>query len=300
MRKIVLALLVLLLTVPAMAGIEVVKCAQVSDTNQVTVTYDVNDGNEIRAFGIKIHVDNTASIINLVVNDANYSIFPGSIDINSVSGQVDYAGTPIGPNDSNSFILEMGSLYVGAVNAPPDTQQLCSFYVDGDCNVSIDHDAARGGVVLANTSKSFDGDLIGCQVTLLPDKCFPSCRTAEYAEWVSLGEPNSWCNVRQCYGDTDKVESTFGNPPPPMFPWAKSWVTVEDLQIVVNGYELPYGGNPEVDTWIAADFNRQENTFGNPPPPMFPWAKARVTVEDLQVLVNNYELSVSTDCLDCP
>ena len=244
MRKIVLALLVLLLTVPAMAGIEVVKCAQVSDTNQVTVFYDVNDGNEIRAFGIKVHVDSGASISNLVVTDVNYPIFPGSIDINSIDGSVTYPGTPIGPNDANSFILEMGSLYVNAVNAPPDTNELCSFIVDIDCNVIINHDAARGGVVLKDTTKSFDGDLIGCRVTL---GCFPVSDPC-HASWVRVGEPECWCNPRQCYGDADGIKHSQKGME------FDFWVGSPDLTILALGWKKA-DNDPCFSQFICADFD---------------------------------------------
>jgi hypothetical protein len=194
----------------------------------------------------------------------------------------------------------MGALYEDG-NQPPLSGTLCKVKVSANCNLSVVANAMRGKVVLTDFSE-VDPNVAGATGVPVVLDCFPSCRSDEYAVWVAAGKPNSWCNVRQCYGDTDGVESTFGNPPPPIFPWAKSWVTVEDLQIIVNGYEKPYGGDPEVDTWIAADFNRKIDKFGNPPPPIFPWATAHVTVEDLQILVDNYELTsgIPTDCLDCP
>jgi hypothetical protein len=206
MRKIVLALLVLLLTVPAMATVEV-RCAQVSDTNQVIVTYDVDDGNNFRAFGIEISVDNGASISGIDVNDADYWVFPGSIDINEAGG-VNDVGSAIAEQDSNSFILEMGSLYkVGSDEdhntVPPTSGSLCSFMVSSDCNVAIANDAARGGVVMEDIDKTFAPgyvSLIGCQVT----GCFPSGH-ADYQAWLDAGAPSCWCYTRQCHGDVDNI-----------------------------------------------------------------------------------------------
>jgi hypothetical protein len=84
-------------------------------------------------------------------------------------------------------------------------------------------------------------------------------------------------------------------------PWPKAWVTVEDLAVLAAGYKQAYGGDPDVDTWIAADFNHDENNYGDPPPPIMPWPSARVTVEDLSILANNYKSgTVPADCLDCP
>jgi hypothetical protein len=283
MRKIVLALVVLLLTVPAMAGVEVVKCAQVSeDSYEVAVTYDVNDGNEIRAFGIEISVDNGASISSIDVNDADYYIFPGSIDINE-AGDVNDWGSAIAAQTSNSFILEMGSLYAAEdpchTTAPPASGQLCSFMVSGDCNVAIANDAARGGVVLADTTKSFEGDLIGCQVTL------SDCYTGpDYTEWVNVGKPDSWCYPSQCYGDADGLAESVGR--------GSAQVYDNDVAILVVGYgDTAYSGDPAIDPWIAADFDHAAESVGR--------ASARVYDNDVAILVNYYgESSVPSDCLD--
>jgi len=201
MRKIVLALLVLLLAVPAMATVEV-RCAQVSDTLQVIVTYDVDDGNDFRAFGIKISVDNGKSISDIDVNDADYWVFPGSIDINE-AGEVDDVGSAIAAQDSNSFILEMGSLYkVGSDEdhntVPPTSGWIAKFVVDGDCNVAIDNDAPRGGVVMENLDFAGSVALEGTSVT----GCFPSGHP-DYQAWLDAGAPSCWCYTRQCHGDVD-------------------------------------------------------------------------------------------------
>jgi hypothetical protein len=279
MRKIVLALLVLLLTVPAMATVEV-RCAQVSDTDQVTVTYDVDDGNNFRAFGIEISVDNGASISNLDVNDRDYYIFPGSIDINDAGG-VDDWGSAIAAQDSNSFILEMGSLYAAEdpchTTAPPTSGLLCSFYVSGDCNVAIANDAARGGVVMEDLDFAGSVDLIGCSVDY--DKCMSSAHP-DYVQWGLVGEPNGWCASyipRQCHGDADGRSQGKAN----------YWVSTWDLDVLVGAWNKSYaliagqtvltGGGDNVPM-INADFDHLPQGKGN----------YRVSTWDLDILVASW------------
>jgi len=205
MRKQILIITVLLLAVPAMATVEV-RCAQEFTTNQVVVTYDVDDGNNFRAFGIKISVNNGATISSIDVNDADYYVFPGSIDINE-AGDVNDWGSPIAAQDSNSFILEMGSLYkVGSDEdhntVPPTNGWLCKFRVDSDCNVAIANDAARGGVVMENLDFAGSVDLIGTNFNACG--CLgtghPDCDA-----FIAAGAPVCWCYPRQCHGDVDGV-----------------------------------------------------------------------------------------------
>ena len=154
-----------------------------------------------------------------------------------------------------------------------------------------------GEPIYDNAGTSWD---MAFELTTQDVECFPDCHP-DYGEWVVVGSPISWCFPRQCYGDTDNTESNYGPEPPPIVPWPKAWVTAEDLAVLVEGYKAVYGGDPEVDTWIAADFNHMENNYGPEPPPIVPWPAARVTAEDLSILVANYKAAtVPADCLDCP
>jgi hypothetical protein len=164
MKKIVLALVVLMLASPAWAAITIT-ATQVSDTNEVTITYantehGNGDANEIRAFALDITVDMGKTITSISNLDPNYWVYPGTngIDINDTTGEVDSTGTPIAdpcqaPGDTESGLgtsgitIEMGSLYVGAPNAPDGSGTLLNLVVNTatDCNVSIIGNAARAG-----------------------------------------------------------------------------------------------------------------------------------------------------------
>jgi subtilisin family serine protease len=116
--------------------------------------------------------------------------------------------------------------------------------------------------------------------------CFASDHP-DYAKWVTVGQPASWCNPRQCHGDADGIQNTFGR-------GSLAWVSTEDAAILVQGYKQPYSGEPTVDPWIAADFDHTENTFGR-------GSGARVSVEDIDILLTYYKMhGVPDDCLDTP
>jgi hypothetical protein len=69
----------------------------------------------------------------------------------------------------------------------------------------------------------------------------------DYAEWVSVGMPDSWCYPRQCHGDADgKVQG----PPPPGW-----WVYTNDLALVATYWKKPWpvaGPNQ-----LCADFDHR-------------------------------------------
>ena len=169
MKKIFLIVAVLMLATPALA-VEVDVWAEAgNDANEVEIWYEVynpapadcEDGNRPRAFGLNISVTD-GNIIDINVpfvgecnaSNQGYGIFPGTINI--VAGEVspDGWGEPVAPDDdpgaegtgldTNTIVVEMGSLYTGA-NCPPDIALLFTFAVSRDCNVSIEGNAARTG-----------------------------------------------------------------------------------------------------------------------------------------------------------
>jgi hypothetical protein len=170
MKNIMLVLAVCLLAAPALAAVTI-ECNQV-DVNTVEVSYDAaGEPNLVRAVALDITVDNGQTITGVNDIDPNYYIHPGSFSYDAGTGEVSgslvcdpgYPETLPGL-DSNGITIEMGSLYVGAPNAPADQGVLFTFTVSGDCNVSVAENAIRGGAVMENPDATPTVNLIGCQV----------------------------------------------------------------------------------------------------------------------------------------
>jgi hypothetical protein len=308
MKKIVFALVVLLFAAPTWADV-VIDANQVGDTNQVEISYEVTlpDTNLPRAFGLDITVTD-GNIIACIpamegectVSVRGFGIFPGTIDIDdAVTPPVVITyGSPVAPPgargalgglDTNGITIEMGSLYEGP-NAPPSSGLLCTIVLDADANciVRIAGNAARCGV----EGSEAPGDAIGVvmedptqAVTINyvsglyepetgPEDCFDNAHP-DYAEWVNVQKPNSWCYKYQCYGDADgkRNGSIFTG---------YSRVRVEDLNVLISGWEVPGYVDEATHPWIAADFDRTLNGS------IFT-GYSRVRVEDLNILVTNWE-----------
>ncbi len=295
MKKILLALAILLIANPAWAGLTI-EAAQVDDSNTVRITYDMDDTdpNLPRAFALEISLDNDANIGPVTYVNPDFHVYPGSIVI--TGGVVTDQGTPVAESDVSSMIVEMGSLYAAEdpchTSPPAENGILLDFKVDNDtdCNVSLVANAIRGGVVMEDTTQEFSPsyfDLIGCKVEF--GGCFPSGHP-DYAEWQLVGEPDSWCIPRQCHGDATGEKEQMGKP--------YYWVSDVDLGVLIQGYGQSY---PEPAThadtitysWIAADFTHAAEQMGKP--------YYRVTTADLNILIQYYgNDTVDPNCLDVP
>lgn len=153
MKRIVFAVLVLMLAAPALADVDIwCEC----DVNEVTVYYDaITEPNLIRAFALDVNVSN-GNIVD-VDDEVNpdYWVFPGSWDMEPYTAVGNPAQGPpggTGPGlDSNWVTIEMGSLYADDDEEHPDPPDPCDvlfkFYVDSSCTVTIAENSIRGGVV---------------------------------------------------------------------------------------------------------------------------------------------------------
>lgn len=220
MKKMLFVLVALLIASPAMADVDISASAVVDgNTAEITISYEATAGEAIRAVAIDVQLDGELAVVtdvNCVSGD--FTIYPGSIsiagdgsvsDYGSCECDDSYAGT-LGGTDTNGVTLEMGSLYVGAGNAPGPSGDLAIVTIFG-CNaaeISLALNAIRGGVVLEDPDEAVTVNLTGTTAGLddsgcpVPDKCMMDSHP-DYADWVALGEPNCWCYERQCEGDAD-------------------------------------------------------------------------------------------------
>lgn len=314
MKKIVFVLVVLLFTAPALATVTI-EANQIPDTNQVVITY-FSDGNLPRGFGLDITisdgniVDCIAAMEGVCTDSVRgFGIFPSTIIINDQiePAVISDAGNPVstiqpalGGFDTNGVTVELGSLYQEP-NSPPlgtelDPIVLCTLVVtaDANCIVRIKGNAARCGegspalgVVMEDVGEIPDVIFVDCNYIPPPPPdigCIPSDHP-DYAEWVLMGEPNSWCGSgRQCHGDADGAEELIGKN------WF--WVGFNDLTVFLSGFQQGYT-DPETHPWIAADFDHAEELIGKN------WF--RVGFNDLNIFLANFQQGVvPDDCLDVP
>jgi len=214
MKKIIFALVVLLLAAPVWAAD--VDITAVADGNVVTVSYNASGApNDVRAFALDITLESdTATIVDVnCADNADYYIYPGKIEIDG--DDIDYGDClcdfkALGGEDTNGVTVEMASLYVGEGNDPGPTGVLLTFVVVGcdDANVVINTNAIRGGVVLEDPALEagvdFTLSMTGCTVVL--DSCYDGCLPLDdpaWANWDEVGRPGSWCCAYQNMGDTN-------------------------------------------------------------------------------------------------
>ena len=162
MKKLILILAVALIASPVFGALSV-DFARVGSSNDIDIKYSGADANNLpRAFAMTVRTKNTVKIHTVTGYKANgestsaskgYGIYPSTIDINSAGG-VDNWGTPLagGALDTNSVILEFGSLYFGDGNAPATSGTLCRINIVRTTEpntrlILADEDTYRGGLV---------------------------------------------------------------------------------------------------------------------------------------------------------
>ena len=311
MKKVFLILAVLMFAVPALAVVTVTAVDEGSGV--VRIDYSVSgEPNLVRAFalGIDVNAGVISSISDYNVGECNstakgYGIFMGTIQIDDnpaspTYGQVLSYGTPVaGSNEpdnpgqigSSGIVIEMGSLYDKSVIpslAPSTSGRLCKITVTSNCWVSLSQSTLRGGIVREDANAPSSVVLNGTWVTA-------DCYTGpDYTDWVDVNKPASWCYPRQCHGDADGLENTYGR-------GQLAWVATEDINILVKGFRKPYSGDPAVDgpdpdgdpdTWISADFDHTLNSYGR-------GQTARVATEDIGILVWHFRNTHGVPPDDC-
>ena len=279
MRKLVLVLAILLLAMPAMA-VDVTIDKSISGTS-VDITYS---GTLARAYALEITVDNGQTITGVtpafVGEGAGYGIFMGTIAIDG-TGTVTDDGTPVAPNDApdaagtgigtNKVILEMGSLY--DVNGPATSGTLCTVTVSGNCNMTVAVNTTRGEVVLEDATTA----TTNLPITFAVGECYTG---PDYAQWVTVLKPDSWCTPRQCHGDADNAQEVIAK--------GTYWVGYNDINILLAGFKQAYV-NPVSSPWIAADFDHASEVIAK--------GTYRVGYADINVLLAYFKQgTVPADC----
>jgi hypothetical protein len=312
MKKILFALVVLLVAAPAWARVDIL-CEQVGDTDEVIVSFNASteDPNLVRAIAIDIQCTGDGKILDAKCMNADFYVSPGKArgNVDTVTGTIDYddpntacvcpePGPPPGTHldtlpglveDSNGITIEMATLYESA--APSMEGELVRLYLDGSSfDIVITENQVRGGVVMEDAEDIVEVNAPGCHVEI---GCYPSAKEPDYTQWKEVNEPACWCYPRQCHGDVD--DANQGDPKSGYF-----YVWSTELNALLAGWKQVYSGHPEVDgpdadalpdTWICADFDHAMQ--GDPKSGYF-----RVWSGDLNVLLANWKSNPDPNCLD--
>ena len=187
MKKLVLVLAVLLVSLPAMAAVTIdVNC--LAGDGVYTVSY-VTDANLPRAFALDIEVD--AGTIDAVGSlSADYDIYPGSIVI--IDGDVNDPGSAVCDNSypdtldglgTAGVTIEMGSLYADGDPAPATSGILFTFTVsDSDANVAVTENGIRGGLVMEDPEEPIVPTIVVTKCDTEPPICMGDINGDD---WVS-------------------------------------------------------------------------------------------------------------------
>lgn len=189
--RIHICVLILLMASPAAATV-VIECQDVGNWT-AELGYDASyEASLVRAFALDITVDAGATIESVsdfkvgesTAADRGYGIFPGSfarcLIVDPDTGEVEDWDLPcytpvaeptapgaLGGLGTNGITIEMGSLYLGAENAPLSKDSLLRFRIDPhgaqSVNVSIALNELRGGVVLEDATAAVVS-FVGCTI----------------------------------------------------------------------------------------------------------------------------------------
>jgi len=256
------------------AAVTITATQNPTELTQFTISYSATEA--IRDFALDIYItDSNAEIDSIsgydVGDDNGYGIFPGRFREAGLDpadpnwANENYNPTAAGGDPDRQpglgyagITVEMGSLYT-AGNEPPLSGDL--FVIDinangsGDCNLCIALNETRGGIVNEN-AEEVTATLPPCTTYPLEvTTCIPPTHP-DYAAWDMVGQPQCWCNPRQCHGDAEGEGALpQGSPKSGYY-----YVGTNDLNILSAAWlvlEPTKGpGIASVTNGICADFNR--------------------------------------------
>ena len=298
MKKMILALVVILLSTPAWASVSIT----VTDLGDGKAAIDYSGTELARAFALDITADagTIDAISDFAVGDDNngYGIFPANfrrhITVDAVTGEVsDWAiegYTPVADaNDpgalsglgTNGITIEMGSVY--DTKAPALEGRLCVITCSEACKVTVATNATRGNVVLEDVSEA-TVDLTAATDVQIGGAV--SYTGPQPDEWQAVGMPDCWItsiNARQCKGDADGLSQGK----------QKYWVSTNDLDILIAAWNKSFAqidGQSVGDVpLICADSDHLSQGK----------QKYRVSTNDLDILIANWQ-AADGPAPDCP
>jgi hypothetical protein len=228
MKKVALALLVLAITMPAMAEVRIT--LSVGEPNEVIVGYET-DGEDVRAFALSISVSGGAYIVGSAEptqdpETGDYWVYPTNMTFTVSDGNtvVDEYGSPIAEESNDGGVLEMASLYSANDPChpakPPTSGTLCSFRLANECGgepnftVTVTENAQRAGIVLEDPDEAVTDNLpqeivVPCYdvypCVLVVGETIGGVVITQAMKDLheSMGNPECWCYDCHFRGDVD-------------------------------------------------------------------------------------------------
>ena len=241
MKKLILVLAVLLVSLPAMAAVTITADC---DGGVYTVSY-ATDGNLPRAFALDITVA-TGTITAVGGLSADYDIYPGSIviadgavsDAGSAVCDASYPGT-LGGIGTAGVTIEMGSLYAVGDTAPATSGVLFTFTTSEAATVAtVTENAIRGGLVMENPEEAIVPTIT---VTDCEDGPPPCPMDLDLDGWITPNDLGMIMVFLTPYaGDGYEVECAGS--PCPMDLDGDGWITPNDLGMIMV-FLTPYAGD---------------------------------------------------------
>jgi len=219
MRKAVLVLVVLALAGPLYAADgDVTLTAVDNGYGTCTIGYSVGPG-DATPVGIALNVDvdgGEPAITSVTGIDSFFDVFvdyaydmgltyvyKGSSANSPVAKQAAAGETTLAADGMAFCISQCGLDDTGSESAPESgVIAIISSGVNTASSGKISLNALRGGIVSENGAMNVLGlDGNGELAFNIHSAC--SYNGPDQADWATLNEPQSWCNLRQCHGDAD-------------------------------------------------------------------------------------------------
>ncbi|MHC4337169.1 MAG: hypothetical protein ACYSTG_04365 [Planctomycetota bacterium] len=171
MKKIVCALVLLMLAAPASAAVNITAVQDVVPEPNATISYECTGGEVVRCFGLDIQLDNDETIVAVECLSDDYYLNPQKFSYNGVTP--DFGTTPclcnaddglLGGLDSNGITIAMCSLYADDDpdhNVPPATSNgLVRITLSGSACITITENGKLPGV-LDEDNVDIDPNFVG-------------------------------------------------------------------------------------------------------------------------------------------
>ena len=299
MKKLLVAMLVAVLCVPALADVDVT----LVDNGDLSFNILLNtNGEAVRGLALKVVCNGGSQALD--IDDSSFAEFNTCIDWAYSNGGYDNIGDGhpfaldgdpgVAADGATTFVVSMGYLDQSEGQLPYSNTSatvIATVKVGAEGEVCVTEDALRGGIV---GDAALTVNMPDC-ITLNGGP-IPAVKESApfYADWVAFGSPDCWAFEKNCKGDAEGAQADKVG---------KWYVGTEDLNILLAAWQryeatdsingLTYTGLNGTSDLVCADFDHlpQSDKVGS-------W---RVGTQDLNILLagwQQYDPAVATCPLD--